>query len=296
MNYVIEGNKVCFLLLFEWEFKQFFLSGKKPTKTLALCITSLVELMFIFLFRLTNCIPQSTNSATSGIPGGYRLVSTYDLPGCKTILKFEIWSFSNFFGGRGYSETLGFGLSDNFYWGGILKLSDLDSLTIFIGRGGILKLSDLDSNNFHLGGYSETLRFGLSDNFHLGGYSELQNREYSVRIWTKISTTPAGSCITDSLSHTTYVETNKATCDYYNLVDIIREHKLIFILKPFDLKKSFYKCHLSQVWILRRCSKFRLQDWKMSPLHSVLLQSTVYMKIIKMKIVSYSQVSFLFGK
>ena len=29
------------------------------------------------------------------------------------------------------------------------------------------------------------------------------------RIWTKISTTPAGSCITDSLSHTTYVETNK---------------------------------------------------------------------------------------
>ena len=53
----------------------------------------------------------------------------------------------------------------------------------------------------------------LSDNFHLvegGGYSEtvLQNRGYSGRIWTKISTTPADSCITDSLSHTTYVETN----------------------------------------------------------------------------------------
>ena len=29
------------------------------------------------------------------------------------------------------------------------------------------------------------------------------------RICTKFSTTPAGSCITDSLSHTTYVETNK---------------------------------------------------------------------------------------
>ena len=29
----------------------------------------------------------------------------------------------------------------------------------------------------------------------------------NCRIWTKISTTPAGSCITDSLSHTTYVET-----------------------------------------------------------------------------------------
>ena len=72
---------------------------------------------------------------TSGIPGGYRLVSTYDLVGCKTILKFEICSFSDFGGG-----------------GGILKLSDLDSLTIFI-----------------LGGYSETLGFGLSDNFHFGG-------------------------------------------------------------------------------------------------------------------------------
>ena len=97
----------------------------------------------------------------------------------------------------GYSETLGFELSENFHFlggGGILKLLDLDSLTIFI-----------------FGGYSETLRFELSDNFHGGGYSEtvLQNRGYSGRIWTKISTTAAGSCITDSLSHTTYVETNK---------------------------------------------------------------------------------------
>ena len=57
-------------------------------------------------------------------------------------------------GGGGYSETLRYGLSDNFHWGGggcILKLLDLDSLTIFIG-----------------GGYSETLGFGLSDNFHFG--------------------------------------------------------------------------------------------------------------------------------
>ena len=117
-----------------------------------------------------------------------------------------------------YSETFGFGLSDNFHFRG----------------GGILKLLDLDSDNFHFfggGRYSETLRFGLSDNFHFhgggiltlgfglfdnfhfrgGGYSEtvLQNRGYSGRIWTKISTTPAGSCITDSLSHTTYVETNE---------------------------------------------------------------------------------------
>ena len=53
--------------------------------------------------------------------------------------------------------------------GGILKLSDLDSLTIFI-LGGILKLSDLDSLTIVIfGGYSETLVFGLSDNCHFGG-------------------------------------------------------------------------------------------------------------------------------
>ena len=69
---------------------------------------------------------------TSGIPGGYRLVSTYDLTDCKTILKSEVFTS---FGGGGYSETLRFGLSDN----------------------------------FHLGGYSQTLRFRLSDNFHFGG-------------------------------------------------------------------------------------------------------------------------------
>ena len=46
------------------------------------------------------------------------------------------------FVGGGYSVTLGFGLCANFHflWGGILKLSDLDSVTIFIGGGGILKL------------------------------------------------------------------------------------------------------------------------------------------------------------
>ena len=53
----------------------------------------------------------------------------------------------------GVSETLGFGLCDKFhFWGGILKLSNLDSVTILI-----------------LGGYSETLGLGLSDNFHFWG-------------------------------------------------------------------------------------------------------------------------------
>ena len=53
------------------------------------------------------------------------------------------------FGGRGYSETLGYGLSDNFHWGGILKLLDFDSLTIFIWGEGILKLY------FRIGGILE---------------------------------------------------------------------------------------------------------------------------------------------
>ena len=75
-------------------------------------------------------------------------------------------------------------LSDNFggysvlsiFFGGVFCTLDLDSVTIFIfgGRGrGVF------------------YRIGVN-----------------CRIWTKISTTPAGSCITDSLSHTTYVETN----------------------------------------------------------------------------------------
>ena len=72
----------------------------------------------------------------------------------------------------GYSEAHLYSVKN---WGGILKLSELDCLSNFtFGGGGIL-------------------------NFRIGVF---------CRIWTKISTTPAGSCITDSLSHTTYVETN----------------------------------------------------------------------------------------
>ena len=104
---------------------------------------------------------------TSGIPGGYRLVSTYDLPGCKTNLKFEIWSFSDF-------------------WGGILKLSDLDSVTIFIWGGvgwGILKLSDLDSVTIFIwGGVGwDILKLSDLDSvtiFILGGILKLSDLDY----------------------------------------------------------------------------------------------------------------------
>ena len=74
-------------------------------------------------------------------------------------------------------------------------------LTIFIsGGGGILQLKSQSAK--------------ISDNFHFrgGGGGILYCRiGVNCRIWTKFSTTPAGSCITDSLSHTTYVETNKVS-------------------------------------------------------------------------------------
>ena len=82
--------------------------------------------------------------------------------------------------------------------------SDLDSMTIFKWGGGVFwDTSDLDSMTIFIweGGILGHLGFGLYDNFHWGGVF--------CGVWTKISTTPAGSCITDSLSHTTYVETNK---------------------------------------------------------------------------------------
>ena len=86
-----------------------------------------------------------------------------------------------------------------------LQLSDLDYvLKLKWGGGGILKLSELDSlSNFTLGGGI------LKLSWRIGVF---------CRIWTKFSTTPAGSCITDSLSHTTYVETNqKKLKNYYFL-------------------------------------------------------------------------------
>ena len=134
------------------------------------------------------------------ILGGY-----YGTPQIWTLWQFSFW-------GGGILGHLRFGLSDNFHLGGIL----------WHLRFGLY-------DNFHFeGGIMGHLRFGLSDNFHFGeGYSRtpqiwtlwqfsfwgegeggiLQNRGI---LWdlTKISTTPAGSCIRDSLSHTTYVETN----------------------------------------------------------------------------------------
>ena len=142
-------------------------------------------------------------------------------PGGGGILKLlNLDSLSNFIFGGGYSETLELGLSVKFHFqGGILKLLNLDSLSNFIfGGGGILKLLNLDSlSNFIFGG-------GGILNFRIGVF---------CRIWTKISTTPAGSCITDSLSHTTYVETN----DYIRgNTRLLRSIRSVRSLKSFKFK------------------------------------------------------------
>ena len=75
-------------------------------------------------------------------------------------------------------------------------------------RGGILKLKSLKVPRS-----AQISIFGGGE----GGILKLHFRIGVIcRIWTKISTTPAGSCITDSLSHTTYVETNESTqsCEF----------------------------------------------------------------------------------
>ena len=109
----------------------------------------------------------------------------------------------------GYSVALGFGLSHNFHWGeggGILWHSDLDPLTIFIGGGVFCG------------------RIGVN-----------------CRIWTKISTTPAGSCITDSLSHTTYVETKKGL---YKIVWRFSHCKETEIVNTYPLGSVLFYRHL----------------------------------------------------
>ena len=122
---------------------------------------------------------EVVTSGTSGIPGGYRFVSTYDLPGCKTILKFKIWSFSNLGGGVFWNSWIWTLWQFSFWGGGVFWNSWIWNLTIFMGGGGVFWNSWIwNLWQFSLGGgYSETLGFGISDNFHWGGgYSVLQNR------------------------------------------------------------------------------------------------------------------------
>ena len=154
-------------------------------------------------------------------------------------LKSEV--FPIFFGGGGgvfwdTSDLDSMTIFTIFIWGGggggaFWDTSDLDSMTIFtifILEGVFWDTSDLDSMTiftiFIWGGILGHPRFGFYDNFHNfhwgGGYSVPSNYRIGVfcGIWSKISTTPAGSCITDSLSHTTYVESNEGERNFHNLI------------------------------------------------------------------------------
>ena len=76
--------------------------------------------------------------------------------------------------------------SDNFHLGGYSGTLGFGLSENFHFWGvGILGHSDLDSDNFHLGGYSGTLGFGLSDNFHFRGgilgHSDLDS--LTIFIW-----------------------------------------------------------------------------------------------------------------
>ena len=142
-------------------------------------------------------VPRSLTIFSFGGGGGIlklksqsaKISDNFHFRGRGGILKSQSAKMSDnflFLGGRGYSETekskcqdlwqFSFSGGGGVFWNWKVKVPR--SLTIFIwGGGGILKLY-----------------------FRIGVF---------CRIWTKISTTPAGSCITDSLSHTTYVETKK---------------------------------------------------------------------------------------
>ena len=141
---------------------------------------------------------------------------------------FILWQFS-FWGGSilghpffltprefsfwGYLGHLGFGLYDNFHFGGLFwDTLDLDSMTIFIwgysgtpwiwtlwqfSFGGILwHLGFGLYDNFHLGGILECLRFGLYDNFHLGRI--LEHIEFKSKV--SLNTPPKWKIVKESKS------------------------------------------------------------------------------------------------
>ena len=116
----------------------------------------------------------------------------------------ENWSFGNFGGGGvGVLPKVGFGLREENWSLEILgggcscQRSDLDSGkkigVLEIWEGVFCQRSDLDSGK----------KIGVLVIWG-GGRAEV-----FLPIWSKISGSLACLCITDSLSHTTYVETNK---------------------------------------------------------------------------------------
>ena len=79
-----------------------------------------------------------------------------------------------------------------------ISLHNLHDSSVCVGGGGEWLGGDILGKSFFGG----------------GGGTKSQNR-VNWDFLTKFSTTPACLCITDSLSHTTYVETNKLFAAYF---------------------------------------------------------------------------------
>ena len=140
--------------------------------------------------------------------GGYS--PTSDLGGVFSNFGFGLrkksWKFG--FLGGGYSPTSDLDLGKkvgnlDFGGGGILQLRNFGfGLRKKSWKFGFLDLGGVFSN-FGFGLRKKSWKFGFS----LRGGGGILKLSWRIgvfcRIWTKFSTTPAGSCITDSLSHTT---------------------------------------------------------------------------------------------
>ena len=75
----------------------------------------------------------------------------------------------------------------------------------------------------------------------------------NCRIWTKISTTPAGSCITDSLSHITYVETN-----YF----VLQTRKYLYLIRVKLIKFASLTAFRNNMFTSRINQKFKIYTEK----------------------------------
>ena len=165
--------------------------------------------MVIWNWKVLKCQDLPKFQFGGGVFWNWKVLKCQDLP--KFCTQYSVL----------YS-VLRLGLSDNFHWGGTLKLkslkvprsaynfnfwgwgilySDLDSLTIFIFGG--YSVLGLGLWQFSFSGGVFCTRTWTLWQFSLGeGEGVFYRIGVNCRIWTKISTTPAGSCITDSLSHT----------------------------------------------------------------------------------------------
>ena len=145
------------------------------------CVLKLDQVEFKFLNR--DCFVRGGQSSLKLLtyvnewyPRGLQISLHIWSPGLQDYS--EVWNLKFFwFGGGGGILKLMDLDSDNFHGGGYSETLRFWLSDNFFFLGGILKLGFGLSDNFHLGEYSETLGFGISDNFHGGVF-------WNSRIWT----------------------------------------------------------------------------------------------------------------